>query len=79
MVSNHGTKKNRLCNLERGMMNILYDSGNTLQELDYYDKLFRWYVVNTSKGWSPHLIIEKSAISLKFADKKCGHLTSKDI
>lgn len=36
-----------------------------LQELDYYDTLLRWYMINTSWGWSLHHILEKFRMFLK--------------
>jgi len=29
------------------------------QELDYYDTLFRWYMINTSLGWRVHQMFDK--------------------
>ena len=35
------------------------------QELNYYDTLFRWYIINTSLGWWSHKIISKIRNILK--------------
>jgi hypothetical protein len=36
-----------------------------LQELNYYDTLFRWYIINTSLGWRSHKIIAKIRKAVK--------------
>ena len=39
------------------------------QELDYYDTLFRWYMINTSLGWQGHQILDKIRSILEYKRK----------